>query len=84
MKSLEKRLQEIEQANQPKEEKPLAHVAVVNPDGSVTVKRPNNGGSFQLPNEAALESWVKENQLNEHDYIKVIIVNSQGREPQAQ
>lgn len=81
MRSLEKRLQEIEQANKPKEEKPAAHVAIIKTDGSVTVQRPNNSGSFQLPNEAALEQWVKDNQVSESDYLKVIIVNSQGREP---
>ncbi|MFH5885501.1 hypothetical protein ACG2F4_14415 [Halalkalibaculum sp. DA3122] len=79
MKSLRKRLQKIEQRNRQKE-RPAPFVAIIKEDGTVTVSHTNED-DFTLPNEEALRSWIVDNNLNESDYLRVIIVNSQGKAP---
>ena len=83
MKSLSKRVDEIEALYGEPESKPAAHVAMVKTDGSVTVKKPNNSGSFQLPNEEALDSWMNDNEMQGR-CLKVIVVNSQGKMPKVE
>jgi len=81
MKSLNKRVDVIESLYSKPEEKPALHVAMIDTDGSVTVKKPNNSGSFQLPNEEALDSWMNDNEMQGR-CLKVVIVNSQGKKPE--
>jgi hypothetical protein len=80
MKSLEKRLSEIEEEMKPKEEKPSAYVAIISEDGTVSVSHADED-DFTLPNEEALDKWIEENNLDESDYIRVIVVRSQGKAP---
>ncbi|MFH5834089.1 hypothetical protein [Halalkalibaculum sp. DA384] len=79
MKSLEKRLERIEAQQVTRDYKP-PYVAIIKEDGTVNVSHTNED-DFQLPNEEALKSWIESNNLNESDYIQVIIVNSQGKAP---
>jgi len=81
MKSLENRVNAMESLYSEPKEKPAAHVAMIDTDGSVTVKKPNNAGSFELPNKKALDTWIEENGLNEDNFIRVIVVNSEGKHP---
>ena len=83
MMQFDKRLSQIEAKMKPKEEKPAAHVAMIQEEGKVTVMRPRGEGSFQLQSEKALQTWMEDNQVNEDQFIKVIIVNSNnaGGEP---
>lgn len=79
MKSLERRLDKIEARKVQEEYKP-PYVAIVSQDGTVKVSHTNED-NFQLPSKAAFNSWIEDNNLNETDYLSVILVNSQGKQP---
>jgi hypothetical protein len=78
MKSLSKRLDRIEARSVDRDYKP-PYVAIISEDG-VSVSHANED-DFTLPNENALNSWIESNNLDDSDYLKVIVINSQGKAP---
>lgn len=76
MKSLQKRLEKIEARNVGKDYKP-PYLAIVSNDGTVNVSHVDED-DFQLPNKEALDNWMEDNNLNESDCLKVIVVNSRN------
>lgn len=77
MRSQKKRVDAIEALYSPPKEK--VYVAMVRNDGSVNVDLPDDNGSFDLPSEAALQSWMKDNNINEDQIFKITVVNSPKR-----
>lgn len=56
-----------------------AYVAIIEEDGTVNISHAYRE-DIQLESEQKLQEWIKANNLNKGDYIKVIVVNSNNIE----
>lgn len=57
------------------------YVAIIKNDGSVAVRH-SQRDDMEFPDRKALDQWIDDNNLDKYDYLKIIIVNSQGKMPQ--
>ena len=81
MKSQSKRIDDLEALYAPPKDRPIPYLAIIKYDGTVDVSH-SKEDDFTLPSEQAFRKWIEENEIGESEFLEVLVVNPQGKQPE--